>query len=144
MSGHHAPRFLLRAQSVLGTVFDDTVVNRGGLLGRELGLSQQALKWPMEGVLEALGHEGVDNGVDGAVHVGAEAAEEQEAQAEAGRAQAGVCHHRGVVGQPQRSEEDHHHSQHLGDLPGKTGKKDTWAPRENCKAPGLSASFQEE
>lgn len=47
--------FLPRAQSVLGTVSDDAVINRAGLLGRGLGPGQVALKQSMEGLLETLG-----------------------------------------------------------------------------------------
>lgn len=60
--GHCAPWFLPRAQSVLGTVSDDAVINRAGLQGP---VSQVALKQSMEGLLETLGHEGIDDGVDG-------------------------------------------------------------------------------
>lgn len=95
----------------------------------------------MEGVLEALGYEGVDNGVDGVVYVGVEAVEEQEVQVEVGRVQVGVCYYRGVVGQLQRSEEDYYYSQYFGDLLGKIGKKDIWVLRENCKVLGFFASF---
>lgn len=78
----------------------------------------------MEGLPETLGHEGIDDGVDGAVHIDAKAAEEKEAEVEVGRAQEGIHHHQGAVGQPQQSEKDHHHSQHLGDLPSETGKQE--------------------
>ena len=70
---------------MLGTVSDDPIVNKAGLLGRGLGPGQMALKRFMEGLPETLGHEGIDDGVDGAVHVDAEAAE-KEATVEVGRA----------------------------------------------------------
>lgn len=79
----------------------------------------------MEGLPETLGHEGIDDGVDGAVHVDAKAAEEKEAKVEVGRAQEGIHHHQGAVGQPQQSEKDHRHGQPLGDLLGETGKQET-------------------
>jgi hypothetical protein len=109
---------------MLGTISGDTAVNEGVLLGWKLGLGQPALTQPMESLAEALRHEGVDDGVDSTVQVDAKVAEEKEAEVEVGWAQEGIHHHQGEVGQPQQSKKDHHHSQHLGDLPGKMGKEE--------------------
>lgn len=63
-----------------------------------------------------LGHEVVDDGVDGAVGVDAHAAEEQEPGVVVRRVEEGVHHHQGPVRHPEQGEEDHHHRQHLRDL----------------------------
>lgn len=98
----------------------------------------------MEGLPETLGHEGVDNGVDGTVQIDAKAAEEKEAEVEVGRAQEGIHHHQGAVGQPQQSEKDHDHPQHLSDLPGKTGEKGGLGAKGESWVPGPSVNLQEE
>lgn len=81
----------------------------------------------MEGLPETLGHEGIDDGVDGAVHLDAKAAEEKEAKVEVGRAQEGIHHHQGAVGQPQQSEKDHRHGRLLVTC---------WVRQENKKRVG--------
>ena len=98
----------------------------------------------MEGLPASLGHEGIDDGVDCAVHIDAKAAEEKEAEVEVGRAQEGIHHHQGGIGQPQQSKKDDHHSQHLGDLQGKTGKKKGMGAKGEPWVLGLSVSLREE
>lgn len=63
-----------------------------------------------------LRHGVVDNRVDGAVEVDADPAEQQEPVVQVGLVQEGVDHHQSAVRHPERGEQDHHHSQHLGHL----------------------------
>ena len=69
-----------------------------------------------EGRSESLRHQAVDDGVDGTVQVDAHPAEEEEPNVEVRGVHEGVHHHQCAVWQPQKGEEDHHDSQHLGHL----------------------------
>lgn len=103
-------------RAVVGTVLHSTVVHRGGGRGRLLSTPLLTLVQLPEGSPELLGHEVVDDGVDGTVQVDAEAAEEEEPGVEVRRVHKGVHHHQRAVGQPQHGKESHHHCQHLGHL----------------------------
>lgn len=76
---------------------------------------------PLEGQTELLGHEVVDDGVDGAVGVDADPAEEDKPAVQVGVLHEGVHQNQGPVGHPEQGKEGHHHSQHLGDLEEKEG-----------------------
>lgn len=130
--------FFPRTLSVLERAFDGAIRNQGALLGLELGLSQTTGKQYLEGFPEALGHEGIDDRVEGTVQVDAEATEEKEAPIQIGLAQKRVDHHQGPVGQPQQSKENHHHCQHLGDLQDKRETIKCMCPHgSECSAPCL-------
>lgn len=104
-------------RAVVRTVLHSAVVHRGGARGRVLSTPPLlALVQLPKGIPELLRHEVVDDGVDGAVQVDAEAAEEEEPGVQVGRVHEGVHHHQRAVRQPQHGEESHHHSQHLGHL----------------------------
>lgn len=54
----------------------------------------------LKGGAELLGHGIVDDGVDGAVHVDAETAEEKEPGVQVGLLEEGVDHHESPIGHP--------------------------------------------
>lgn len=105
-------------RAIVRTILDSAVVHRGNGRGRVPSTLLLALVQLPKGSPELLGHEAVDDGVDGAVQVDAQAAEEEEPGVQVGRVHEGVHHHQRAVRQPQHGEQSHHHSQHLGHLGG--------------------------
>lgn len=97
-------------------VLCDAVVHRGAVWRGVLGALLLALPELPEGSPEFLGHEVVDDGVDGAVQVDARPAEEQEPDVQVRWVHEGVYHHQCAVRHPQEGEEHHHHCQHFGHL----------------------------
>lgn len=87
-------------RAVVRTVLRSTVVHGGGGQGRVLSTLLLALVQLPKGSPELLGHEVVDDGVDGAVQVDAQAAEEEEPGVQVRRVHKGVHHHQGAVRQP--------------------------------------------
>lgn len=82
-----------------------------------------------EGGTEFLRHSIVDDGVDCAVDVDTAPTEEDKPGIHVGLLQEGVYHHQGAVWHPQHSEQDHHHSQHLGHL--RHGRDSDYGPLFN-------------
>lgn len=78
----------------------------------------------LEGLAELLGHEVVDDRVDGAVGVDADPAEEDEPAVQIGGLHEGVHQNQSPVGHPEQGKEDHHHSQHLSDLQRRDKRKE--------------------
>lgn len=97
----------------IGGVLDDAVGESHAVRGGFLGGLRGAVAELAKGGAELLWHGVVDDRVDGAVQVDAEATEEQEPGVQVGVRQEGVDHHQGAIGHPQQSEENHHYSQHL-------------------------------
>lgn len=100
----------------MGRVLDNTVIHRRIVLGHPLPALAFAPAQLYEGDAELLRHEVVDDGVDGTVDVDAHATEEQVPGVVVRWIHEGVGHHQCSVGHPEQGEEDHHHSEHLGDL----------------------------
>lgn len=107
-----------RLVALVRGVLDDAVAHGRVELGRLLHLlaSPAAAAELFEGDLKLLGHEVVDDGVDGTVGVDAHTTEEQEPGAVVGRVDEGVDHHQGSVRHPEQGKEGDHHRQHLCDL----------------------------
>lgn len=54
----------------------------------------------------------------------------------------GIHHHQGAGRAATAERKDHHHSQHLGDLPGETGKQETRGAKGESWLPGLSVTHK--
>lgn len=100
-------------RAFVGGVLHDAVINRHVVFGHLLRPLLLTLTQFLESSPKLLGHQIVDDGVDGAVCVNTHPAEEQEPGIEIRRVHKGVDHHQSAVGHPQESEQDHHNSQHL-------------------------------
>lgn len=84
----------------VGRLLDDGVGERNAVRSRLLHALRAAVTQLFESGAKLLGHGVVDDRVDGAVQVDAEAAEEQEPSVQVGLLQEGVDHHQGPVGHP--------------------------------------------
>jgi len=103
----------------VGRLLDDAVGELHAAGRRLLGVPRAAAAQQLaEGGAELLRHGVVDDRVDGAVQVDAEAAEEQEVGVLVRLVQEGVDHHQCPVRHPQQRKQDDHHGQHLGHLVG--------------------------
>lgn len=100
----------------IGRLLDDTVGGCQAVGGGSVHAPGAAAPQLLERGAELLRHGVVDEWVDGAVEVDAEAAEEQEPGVQVGVVQEGVDQNQGPVRQPQHGEQNHHHRQHLGHL----------------------------
>lgn len=96
--------------ALMRRILHHAVINRHVVLRRLLlFLSPVALAEFLEGDAKLLRHEVVNDGVDGAVGVDAQAAEEQEPGVVVRWVDEGVDHHQGSIRQPEEGEEDHDH-----------------------------------
>lgn len=77
----------------VGHVLDDAVGQRQTVRGRFLQTLGATVAQLLEGGAELLGHGVVNDGVDGAVQVDAQTAEEEEPGVQVGIVQEGVDHH---------------------------------------------------
>lgn len=73
-----------------------------------------ALAQPPEGRLELLGHEAVNDGVDGTVGTRTGETEEEHPRVQEGLGHKGAEQHQRSVGYPQDGKEQHDHHQHRG------------------------------
>lgn len=95
---------------------NDAVVEGYTVVGRFLQLFLLALTEFFEGCSEFLGHEVINNRVDGTIKVNANPTEQQEPMFLERLRQEGVNDHQGPVGHPQEGKKDYNHGQHLCNL----------------------------